>query len=119
MSTAPYTRAEQEEFRPLLYAKLAEARQDLEVLRESLHDDQGEQERVRYEDGDAPMSKAEKESLIERQKKHIGHLEDALKRIDNGVYGMCRVTGERISAERLRLLPHTTISVAGKQQQAT
>jgi RNA polymerase-binding transcription factor DksA len=115
MSTAPYTPSEQEEFRPLLEAKLDEARKDLEVLKSALNEEQQEQERTRYEDGDAPMSKAEKESLITRQQAFIVRLEDALKRIDNGVYGWCHTTGQRISRERLRLMPWVTMSIAGKQ----
>ncbi len=56
-------------------------------------------------------------TMANRQKKHIQHLENALIRIKNKVYGICRVTGKLISKERLRAVPHATLSIEAKQSQ--
>ncbi len=56
-------------------------------------------------------------TMANRQKKHIQHLENALIRIKNKVYGICRVTGKLISKERLKAVPHATLSIEAKQSQ--
>jgi len=63
------------------------------------------------------MSKEENSRLAARQQKFINNLENALVRIQNGTYGICRVTGKLISAERLRSVPHATLSMEAKLDQ--
>jgi RNA polymerase-binding transcription factor DksA len=115
MSTEPYTPAEQEEFRTLVQARLEGALKDLELLNLSLDLDQDAAESASQTEGEAPLSKAQKEGLILRQEKFIQTLRDARERIDNNVYGMCRATGKRIPPERLRLLPWVTLSIEARQ----
>jgi RNA polymerase-binding transcription factor DksA len=68
------------------------------------------------EDGSETLGREETAQLAGRQEKFIKHLEDALLRIRNKTYGICRITGKLISKERLRLVPHATLSIEAKQQ---
>ena len=69
------------------------------------------------EDGSSTQEKEYISQLAARQKKFIENLESALVRIENKTYGICRVTGKLISKERLRAVPHTTLSMEAKLQQ--
>ena len=69
------------------------------------------------EDGSDVLSREETAQLAVRQQKFIKHLEDALIRIANKSYGICRVTGKLISKERLMIVPHATLSIEAKRQQ--
>ena len=69
------------------------------------------------EDGSDVLSREETAQLAVRQQKFIKHLEDALVRIENKTYGICRVTGKLISKERLKIVPHATLSIEAKRQQ--
>ena len=69
------------------------------------------------EDGSDTMSREETAQLAARQQKFIMNLENALLRIKNKTYGVCRVTGKLIAKERLRLVPHATMSIEAKNQQ--
>jgi RNA polymerase-binding transcription factor DksA len=69
------------------------------------------------EDGSETMSREETAQLAARQQKFIQNLENALLRIRNNTYGVCRVTGKLIPKERLRLVPHATLSIEAKQRQ--
>jgi RNA polymerase-binding transcription factor DksA len=69
------------------------------------------------EDGSETMSREETAALAARQEKFIVNLENALLRIRNKTYGICRVTGKLIPKERLRLVPHATMSFEAKNQQ--
>jgi len=69
------------------------------------------------EDGSETMSREETAQLAARQQKFIQNLENALLRIRNKTYGVCRVTGKLIPKERLRLVPHATLSIEAKQRQ--
>lgn len=111
----PYSAEEQEEFRPLVQAKLDEARSDLKLLKDALDHDRDNADGGSQSEGENPLTLVETRQLMVRQEKFIQHLEDALKRIDNRSYGMCRVTGKRISKERLRLVPHAWLSIEAKQ----
>jgi hypothetical protein len=95
-----YSAAELAEFRPLVDAALAEAIADLEtiLLRTLVEPDQ-------------PLTEEEWTLLEQRQRKFIAHLETAQARITNGTYGICRVTGKRISKERLLQVPHATLAI--------
>ena len=117
-----YSDSELEEFRGIINAKLDEARKDYELLKQTLAntDNNGTEDTSpsfkMIEDGSETLSREETAQLAARQEKFIKHLEDALLRIRNKTYGICRVTGRLISKERLRLVPHATLSIEAKQQ---
>jgi len=119
-----YSDKELEEFRDLINAKLAEARNDLSGLRNSLShkDDHGTDDTSpsfkMMEDGSETLSREEMSQLAVRQEKFITHLENALTRISNKTYGLCRVTGKLIPKERLRAVPHATLSIEAKEAQS-
>lgn len=110
------------EFRTLINKKLDEARKDYDLLKQTLanNDNNGTDDTSpsfkMIEDGSETLSREETSQLAGRQEKFIKHLEDALLRIRNKTYGLCRVTGRLISKERLRLVPHATLSIEAKQQ---
>jgi RNA polymerase-binding transcription factor DksA len=112
-----------QEFEELINAKLANAREDLDQLQRSLsHRDDNSTEDTSptfkmMEDGSETMSREETAQLAARQQKFIQNLENALLRIKNKTYGVCRVTGKLIPKERLRLVPHATLSIEAKQRQ--
>lgn len=118
-----YSDEELEEFRQIIDEKLAEARRDLVLLKESLshQNDHGTDDTSpsfkMMEDGSDTLSKEETAQLAARQQKFIKHLENALIRINNKTYGICRVTGKLIQKERLRIVPHATLSIEAKRMQ--
>ncbi len=118
-----YSDSELGEFREIINSKLAEARKDLELLRGSLShsDDNGTDDTgaafKMMEDGSETLSREETAQLAARQEKFIMNLENALRRIENKTYGICRVTGKLIQKERLRLVPHATLSMEAKLRQ--
>lgn len=120
-----YSDSELEEFRAIINAKLDEARKDYELLKQTLAntDNNGTEDTSpsfkMIEDGSETLSREETAQLASRQEKFIKHLEDALLRIRNKTYGICRVTGRLISKERLRLVPHATLSIEAKQQMSS
>jgi len=84
----------------------------LQILESMSH----EVEKTRYSDDELRTVEAERLStMAARQRKHIQHLENALIRIDNKVFGICRATGKLISKERLKAVPHATLSIHAKQ----
>ncbi len=110
--TVRYSDAELAEFKVFVEKKLAQARRDYATLVEEL-----ENREVGEGSSDAAdVDDSELATLLGKQEKYIKHLEDALLRIQQKTYGICRVTGRLISKERLRLVPHTTLSVEGKRQ---
>lgn len=109
-----YTPEEQEEFRPLVQAKLDEAERDLAMLREVLDHHRDGSEPIGQTEGENPVTLEETRQLMTRQVRFIEHLKAALKRIDNKTYGQCVVTGRKISMERLRLVPHATLSIEAR-----
>ncbi len=117
-----YSDEELAEFRELINKKLDEARRDYDLLKQTLAntDNNGTDDTSpsfkMIEDGSETLSREETAQLAGRQEKFIKHLEDALLRIRNKTYGICRVTGRLISKERLRLVPHATLSIEAKQQ---
>jgi RNA polymerase-binding protein DksA len=118
-----YSDEELQEFRELIEKKLADAREDLRQLKQSLSyaDDNSTNDTASsfkmMEDGSETMSREETAQLASRQEKFINHLENALHRIENKTYGICRATGKLISKERLRLVPHATLSIEAKLKQ--
>jgi RNA polymerase-binding transcription factor DksA len=112
-----YSDEELEEFRQLIQGKLDKAKQQLAFYQEQLSD-MAESADAKIKGLDDGIGTAESERLSNmaaRQGKHIQHLENALLRIENKVYGICRVTNKLISKERLRAVPHATLSIEAKQ----
>ena len=112
-----YTDDELEEFTILIEEKLSKARSQLDFYMKQLSEmaDNPDSKVKSLEDGSGTAENERLSSLAARQKKHIQHLENALVRIQNKVYGVCRVTGKLISKERLRAVPHATLSIEAKQ----
>lgn len=115
-----YTDAELKEFKVLLEKKLYEASRDYELLKNTLShkDDHGTDDTSPtfklLEDGSDVLSKEETSHLAARQEKYIQNLKNAQFRIANKTYGICRVTGKLIPKERLRSVPHATLSIDAK-----
>ncbi|HNW97645.1 MAG TPA: TraR/DksA C4-type zinc finger protein [Bacteroidales bacterium] len=118
-----YTDEELMEFKKIILDKLEEAHRDLALLTEAYTtknendtNDTSPTFKV-LEEGSNVLSKEENSQLAARQKKFIRDLENALIRIENKTYGICRVTGRLIPKERLRVVPHATMSIEAKLQQ--
>ncbi|MEM6262485.1 MAG: TraR/DksA C4-type zinc finger protein [Bacteroidota bacterium] len=113
-----YSRSELQEFREIIAHKLEEARSEHKSLANDLKELSGfSSDSANFTDfGSDAQEKEQVEMLMARQQKFILNLENALVRIENGSYGVCRVTGKLISKERLRVVPHTTTSVEGKMK---
>jgi RNA polymerase-binding transcription factor DksA len=115
-----YSDDDLKEFKDLIMKKLEEAQNDYEILRSSisLTDDHGTNDTSPtfklLEDAADVLSKEETAAMVSRQKKFIEHLQNALIRIENKTYGICRVTGKLIAKERLRSVPHATMSMDAK-----
>ncbi len=118
-----YSDKDLDEFKDLIEAKLEEAQQDLDLLRGQLDhsDDHGTDDTGRsfnmMEDGSETISREEMAQLAVRQEKFIQNLKNALIRIENKTYGICRVTGKLIQKQRLMLVPHATLSIEAKKAQ--
>ena len=115
-----YSGAELKEFEELILSKIGKAENELKILKESLSrsgdsgtDATSSTSKV-LEDGADTAEKENLNQLAARQQKFINNLENALIRIKNGTYGVCRVTGKLISKERLMAVPHTTLSIEAK-----
>jgi RNA polymerase-binding transcription factor DksA len=118
-----YSDAELQEFKELILDKVRIAREELNSLASSLSnpnmngtDDTAGTYKT-LEDGSATLEKEQINQLAARQKKFIEQLEAALVRIENKTYGVCRETGKLIPKERLRAVPHTTLSMEAKMKQ--
>ena len=124
MAKTRYSDAELGEFKELILKKLKEAQEDLDLLKGSLshNDDHGTDDTGRtfnmMEDGSDTLSREEIAQLASRQEKFISNLQNALVRIENKTYGICRVTGNLIKKERLKLVPHATLSIEAKNAQS-
>ncbi len=118
-----YSTEELNEFEELITQKLDRAREELKILKGSLNktDEAGTDSTSAYtkvlEDGAETAEKENLGQLAARQQKFISNLENALIRIKNGTYGICRETGKLISKERLKAVPHTTLSIEAKLNQ--
>ena len=119
--TSPFSDAELAEFRDLLHAKREAAVRDIETMRDQIRDARESDSDTAFGShmadagSDADIEQAYR--LIERQQAYLGHVDRALTRIENGTYGVCKVTGEPISTDRLRAVPHTETSIAAKLKQ--
>lgn len=113
-----YSNKELAEFKKIIEDKLAVAKEQLEFYLQQLSEsaDNADTKLKGLEDGIGTLENERTITLAARQKKHIQHLENALIRIQNKIYGVCRVTGKLISKERLRQVPHATLSIQAKQE---
>ena len=118
-----YSDEELSEFKQIILEKLDQAKKDYELLKSAItqsesNDTQDTSPTFKVlEEGAATLSKEESGKLAQRQLKFIQHLQAALVRIGNKTYGICRETGKLISKERLRAVPHATLSIDAKQRQ--
>ena len=112
-----YSKTELEEFRQIILEKVGEARRELKRLQESLQESNeiGSDSYNMTEFGSETLDKEQTEMFMAREAKFIGNLEKALIRIENGSYGRCRITGKLIPAKRLKIVPHTMLSLEGNQ----
>ena len=115
-----YNKEELDEFKAIIIEKLEKAREDFDILRQSIDNSSGNDTQDTsptfkvLEEGAAVLSKEEASRLAMRQQKFIQHLEAALIRIENKTYGVCRETGKLISKNRLKAVPHATLSIDAK-----
>jgi DnaK suppressor protein len=112
-----YSDEELEEFRILIEDKIEKAKIQLDFYQVQIDElTNGPDGHIKGLDDGIATSEAEHVmQMMARTKKHIKHLESALIRIENKVYGICRVTGKLIAKERLRAVPHATLSIEAKQ----
>lgn len=114
-----YTEEELQEFKTLIQQKLAKAQEEFEQLRETVvnsGNDSNDTARSfnALEEGANTLEKEHAARMAERQLKFIQNLQAALARIENGTYGICRITGKLIPKERLRAVPHATTTIDAK-----
>lgn len=118
-----YSEEELQEFKQIILQKLDKARKDYELLKNTITLEDGNDTQDTsptfkvLEEGAAVLSKEEAGKLAQRQQKFIQHLQAALVRIENKTYGICRETGLLIPKERLRAVPHATLSIDAKRNQ--
>ena len=118
-----YTEEDLAEFKAIIDKKIARAEEDLALLRSAYKNDanNGTDDTLSsfksFDEGSEVMSKEANVQLAIRQEKFIRDLKNALLRIENGTYGVCRVTGKLIQKERLKLVPHATLSIEAKRKQ--
>ena len=118
-----YSDADLQEFKAIIQQKIEKAEKDLALLRESFINDQnnGTDDTSptfkAFEEGAETLSKEQNSILAGRQEKFIRDLKHALIRIENKTYGICRVTGKLIDKERLKAVPHATLSIEAKNMQ--
>lgn len=118
-----YSDADLAEFRELINEKIAKATEQLELIQSAYKNDSnnGTDDTSptfkAFDEGSEVMSKEANSQLAIRQEKFIRDLKNALARIENKTYGICRVTGKLINKERLKLVPHATLSIEAKNMQ--
>lgn len=118
-----YSDGDLQEFREIILEKIKNAESDLKLLRDSYKNgsDNGTDDTSptfkSFEEGTDTMAKEANMQLAIRQEKFIRDLKNALIRIENKTYGICRVTGKLIQKERLKLVPHATLSIEAKRKQ--
>ncbi|WP_294824450.1 TraR/DksA C4-type zinc finger protein [uncultured Flavobacterium sp.] len=118
-----YSDADLAEFRELITKKIDKAKADLDLIRSAYMNDlnNGTDDTSptfkAFEEGSETMSKEANSQLAIRQEKFIRDLKNALIRIENKTYGICKVTGKLINKDRLKLVPHATMSIEAKNMQ--
>jgi RNA polymerase-binding protein DksA len=117
---SPYNDEELEYFRDIILKKRDEAEQELEILQNTLREsmeNSSDESAYSFHMADAGTDAQEREKtymLFNRTRKFIKYLDDAITRIDNKTYGVCKVTGKKISKGRLEAVPHTQLSIEAK-----
>jgi DnaK suppressor protein len=118
-----YSDADLAEFKEIILKKIEKAKSDLELIKSAYMNDlnNGTDDTSptfkAFEEGSETMSKEANSQLAIRQEKFIRDLKNALFRVENKTYGTCKVTGKLISKERLRIVPHATMSIEAKNMQ--
>lgn len=117
---SPYSDKELEYFRGIIIKKMEEAEEELNALQRTLREsmeNSSDESAYSYHMADAGTDAQEREKtymLFNRTRKFLKYLDDALNRIDNKTYGVCKVTGKKISKGRLEAVPHTQLSIDAK-----
>ena len=118
-----YSDADLAEFKEIIINKMEKAKVDLELIKSAYMNDlnNGTDDTSptfkAFEEGSETMSKEANSQLAIRQEKFIRDLKNALFRVENKTYGLCKVTGKLISKERLKIVPHATMSIEAKNMQ--
>lgn len=118
-----YSDADLAEFKEIIINKMDKAKADLELIKSAYMNDlnNGTDDTSptfkAFEEGSETMSKEANSQLAIRQEKFIRDLKNALFRVENKTYGICKVTGKLISKERLKIVPHATMSIEAKNLQ--
>lgn len=118
-----YSDADLAEFREIILKKIEKAQADLDLIKSAYMNDlnNGTDDTSptfkAFEEGSETMSKEANSQLATRQEKFIRDLKNALFRVENKTYGICKVTGKLISKERLKIVPHATMSIEAKNLQ--
>ncbi|MCB9047861.1 MAG: TraR/DksA C4-type zinc finger protein [Lewinellaceae bacterium] len=115
-----YSDQELTEFRAIIEKKLERAQEQLQFYMDQLSElaDNPDAKVKGLDDGIGTVESERLTNMAGRQRKHIQHLENALIRIQNKAYGVCRVTGKLISKERLKAVPHATLSIEAKENRS-
>ena len=122
-NTARFADKDLAEFKAIIKEKILKAQHDLELIKSAYMNDHnnGTDDTSptfkAFDEGSETMSKESNSALAIRQEKFIRDLKNALIRIENKTYGVCRVTGKLINKERLKLVPHATLSIEAKNMQ--
>ena len=123
LDTVKYSDKDLSEFKVLILEKIEKAKRDLELIQSAYMNDHnnGTEDTApqfkAFEEGSNVMSKESNSQLAIRQEKFIRDLKNALIRIENKTYGICKVTGKLIGKERLKIVPHATMSIEAKNLQ--
>ena len=120
---ARYSDADLAEFKEIILKKIHKSQSDLELIKSAYMNDlnNGTDDTSptfkAFEEGSETMSKEANSQLAIRQEKFIRDLKNALFRVENKTYGVCKVTGKLIAKERLKIVPHATMSIEAKNNQ--
>ncbi len=120
---AKYSEADLAEFKEIILKKISKAQFDLDLIKSAYMNDlnNGTDDTSptfkAFEEGSETMSKEANSQLAIRQEKFIRDLKNALFRVENKTYGVCKVTGKLISKDRLKIVPHATMSIEAKNLQ--
>jgi RNA polymerase-binding transcription factor DksA len=117
-----FSDAELEEFRTLINEKLDQTNEEIDYYKDSIvkltEETEGDHRSFDMEDGSSSMDKERLMQNLERQRKFKINLENAILRVNAKTYGICRVTGKLIQKERLRIVPHATLSMEAKENRS-
>ena len=122
-NTSRYSDNDLEKFRAIIHQKIDKAKHDFELIKSAYMNDHnnGTEDTSptfkAFDEGSQVMSKESNSQLAIRQEKFIRDLKNALIRIENKTYGICRVTSKLINKKRLELVPHATLSIEAKNMQ--